>query len=302
VNLNHLRAFVKVVQTRSYKEAGALLSVSQPAITQRIQALEEHLQTRLILRQADGIQLTAPGESVLTQAQVILNVWDELERQLLGGKLKGKLTVGASTIPSEYLLPAILKKYRTDYPDVFLQMRISGSHEVTKWLEERTVELCITGEPEKHADFVTYPIFEDQLQIIAPLGRQWTEKIETFADLFDVEWVLREQQSDTRQAWEKELQRRGCESRMLKISSLFGSTDAVLAAVEEGMGISVISSLAANRALEHNRVQVIQLDELSITRHFYVSCLRENAFSPLISSFMSSLKEFQFKGKKELLI
>jgi DNA-binding transcriptional LysR family regulator len=291
VNLNHLRAFVKVVQTSSYKEAATMLKVSQPAITQRIQALEEHFKTRLIVRSSDGVQVTTQGESVYTQAQGILRAWDDLERRMLGHKLEGNMVVGASTIPSEYLLPKRMRTFRMAYPDVFIETRISGSHEVTKWLQERRVDLCITGEPEHRSSIVSYPIFEDQLLVIVPVGNGWDEKIKSFSDLFRVEWVVREPQSDTRKAWEREVSKRGYDVSRFKIAGQMGSTDAVIASVEAGMGASVISSLAADRAVQRNRVRIVQIDGLVTRRGFYVSCLQENRDSPLISAFISYLYE-----------
>ncbi|UYZ12614.1 selenium metabolism-associated LysR family transcriptional regulator [Brevibacillus sp. WF146] len=289
MNLNHLRAFVKVVQTRSYKEAATLLKVSQPAITQRIQALEEHFKMRLIVRSADGVQVTTQGENVYTQAQVILHAWDELERRMLGHKLEGKMIVGASTIPSQYLLPKLIRSFRIAYPDILIETCISGSHEVTRWLQERKVDLCITGEPENRSDFVSFPVFADQLVVIVPADYDGNARITTFSDLFQLEWVVREPQSDTRKAWEREVSKWGYDVSRFKVVGQMGSTDAVIAAVEAGMGASVISSLAVDRALQQNRVQVVQIDGLVIHRVFYVSCLRENSHSPLHSAFISYL-------------
>jgi DNA-binding transcriptional LysR family regulator len=293
VNVNQLRAFVKVIQTKSYKEAASLLAVSQPAITQRVQALEEHFHTKLLLRHADGVQVTAQGEHVYTQAQQILALWDELERRLLGHKLEGRLVIGASTVPSEYYLPALIQQYRLAYPDVLVQLRVSGSHKVTGWLKERTVDVCITGKPEPHPGLLSYPLFADELQIIVPPEKAWLDRIGSFEDLFEVEWVLREPESDTRRTWERELRQRGCHVGQLKIAGQMGSADAVVAAVEAGLGASVVSSLAAKRALACHRAQLVRLDGFAPSRRFYLSCMEDHRNSPLVASFLAFQSRYQ---------
>ncbi len=291
MNLNHLRAFVKVVQTKSYKDAANLLSVSQPAITQRIQLLDEHFKTKLLKRNSEGIELTSKGEIAYKQSQAILNLWDELERQLLSDKPLGKLTVGASTIPSEYLLPGIIKRFITKYPDVYTHMCVSGSHEVVKWLINHSVDVIITGKVEEDPTIFSLPIVKDELKIIAPIDSYWSDKKNHFSKLLDLQWVLREPESNTRRVWEEELFRKGYDINSLKIAGQMGSTEAVIAAVEAGMGISVVSTLAAERAVSHNRVKIIYLEGLEMSRTFYISCLKENINNPVISSFLSFLKE-----------
>ncbi|MGO4886535.1 selenium metabolism-associated LysR family transcriptional regulator [Anaerobacillus sp. MEB173] len=290
MNLNHLRAFVKVVQTKSYKEAAHLLSVSQPAITQRIQLLESHFQKKLLNRDSEGIQLTSQGEVVYKQSQIILKLWDNLENDLLGQEASGKLSLGASTIPSEYFLPAIIRNYRTRFPDVSIQMCISGSQEVIKWLLNHTVDVTVTGKPEEHPKIVSFPLLNDELTIIAPLDWDLTDSV-TLQELIKLDWIIREPNSSTRRVWEENITKSGYHIDMFKIAGQMGSTEAVIAAVEAGLGISAISSLAAKRAVQFERVQEVLIKDFCAGRTFYVSCLKDQVEQPIVASFISYIKE-----------
>ncbi|MEC1742979.1 selenium metabolism-associated LysR family transcriptional regulator [Schinkia azotoformans] len=290
MNLNHLKAFEKLIQVKSFQEAARQLSVSQPAITLRIQALEEHFKTKLVKRTGEGVQLTSQGEVIYKRVKEILKLWEDLEVQFLGGEPVGKLVIGASTIPSEYILPKIIKKFKSTYPDVDFSMRISGSKDVVDWLKNRLVDIAITGEPMTTPLLYSRPIVSEKLSIIAPL-EFIEEDIKQFRDLFDVEWILREKNSDTRSSLEKTIATLGFSTELMKIVGELGSTEAVIAAVEAGLGITVVSSYAAERAAQSGRVKIINLKDFQVTRNFYFSCLEENKNLPVISAFLGFIED-----------
>ncbi|MEC1696928.1 selenium metabolism-associated LysR family transcriptional regulator [Schinkia azotoformans] len=290
MNLNHLKAFEKLIQVKSFQEAARQLSVSQPAITLRIQALEEHFKTKLVKRTGEGVQLTSQGEVIYKRVKEILKLWEDLEAQFLGGEPVGKLVIGASTIPSEYILPKIIKNFKSTYPDVDFSMRISGSKDVVDWLKNRLVDIAITGEPMTTPLLYSRPIVSEKLSIIAPL-EFIEEDIKQFRDLFDVEWILREKNSDTRSSLEKTIGTLGFSTELMKIVGELGSTEAVIAAVEAGLGITVVSSYAAERAAQSGRVKIINLKDFQVTRNFYFSCLEENKNLPVISAFLGFIED-----------
>ncbi|WP_102346635.1 selenium metabolism-associated LysR family transcriptional regulator [Bacillus sp. Marseille-P3661] len=289
MNLNHLKAFEKVIQVKSFQEAAKLLSVSQPAITLRIQALEEHFNTKLVMRTTDGIQLTPQGEVIYAKVTEILKLWSELETQVQGDEPVGRLVLGASTIPSEYVLPTIIKEFKGDYPKVDFCMKISGSKDVVSWLNHRSVDVAITGEPSKNPSLYSIPILKEQLSIIAPIG-VFDEDVYHFHDLLESEWILREKSSDTRASLEKMFETLNYSLDQIKIVGELGSTEAVIAAVEAGLGVSVVSSYAAERASHYGRVKIIKCIDFNITRSFYFSCLNENKTNNLISTFLTFIQ------------
>lgn len=290
MNLNHLKALVKVVQTGSFKEAAKHLNVSQPAITQRIQALEEYMKTRLLTKESDGVHLTSHGRTIYESSLVILSLWEKVEEEVWGTKVKGRLTLGASTIPSEYLLPPILKAYRNVYPDVKLQLRISGTNEVVRWLRDRTVDVAITGEPMATEGVTSFPIAEDHMRLIIPSDYDWPETVEKLSMITETDWIMREPESDTRRTLEAFLTRSGIDVSSLPISGQVESTEAVIAAVEAGLGISAVSSLAAEKAVKLGGVKVVDIPEFTLRRKFYCSFLEDQKNQSVISTFIQFLQ------------
>lgn len=284
MNLNHLKAFVKVVELKNYQEVAKLIGVSQPAVSQRMKALEDHFQTKLISRTPQGISLTPQGEMFYKESKEILGKWERLEDYYLQAQPTGNLTIGASTIPSEYLLPKLLKDFRSHYPSVHFSMRVAGSRNIQDLLLERKVDLIVTGEPDRHEKVQSIPFFEDHLTLIMP--RSTPEDNLVVEDLFQYGWIVREQDSDTKLTFEQALSSKGFQVQNLHVVGQVGSSEAVIAAVEAGLGISVVSSLAAERAERYGRIKTAAIIDLDISRNFFVSCHKENQHLSTIDTFI----------------
>jgi len=122
LSLDHLRAFVSVVELQSYTAAGQLLGRSQPAISLQLQRLEEQLGTALVLRQRGQIELTPAGQDVLDYGRQMLRLNDQLLARFEQQSISGRVRLG---IPSEFaskLLPQILGQYSQSYPNVALEV------------------------------------------------------------------------------------------------------------------------------------------------------------------------------------
>ncbi len=285
MNLNHLNAFVKVADTRSFKEAARILAVSQPAVTQRIQLLEKHFDAELLHKSPAGIKLTREGKLLYDQSKKILSLWQETEDMILGPEPMGELLVGASTIPSQYLLPEMVKKSREKFPDMRIRAKVAGSRTVFSWLLERKIDIAITGEADQSENVHSRQIFTDSLQLIA--SKECPPDLKTINDALGCDWVLREKDSGTRHSLEEALRVRGISPEALPIVAEMGSTEAVIASVEAGMGISAVSSLAAKRAAEHRNIRIMDIKDFAVTRPFFLSCLADDVEKPAVAAFFS---------------
>lgn len=288
MNFHTLVTFVKVVQTRSFKETAKQLRITQPAVTQRIQALEENIGVRLLIRDADGVQLTTAGTYVYQQSLALISQWENLLHHFQGHDIKGRIVIGASTIPAAYLLPQWLSQFHQQYPEVELSVQVAGTSQILQRLREGTIDVAITGEPSMKNDLFLFPIHHDQLQIIAPPSTPSGKQ--DFPTLLQQEWIFREEESDTRHHWIRFLKEHGYTLQDLQIVGEMGSSEAIIASVEAGLGWSVVSQLAAQHAVKYGRVSLIHVDHLEITRSFYFSTLVENQNQGLIQVFAQYLK------------
>ncbi|WP_052352746.1 selenium metabolism-associated LysR family transcriptional regulator [Neobacillus dielmonensis] len=291
MNLNKLDAFILVVEKGSFSESAAALHSSQPAISLKIKSLEEDLGFELLDRGASGIHLTPAGALVYQAAKEMIKTWRRLEDDLVGFQdtLTGNLTIGASTIPGTYLVPAMIKRFRDRFPKVDVSIEISDSEETLKKLLNQQIDAAIVGMQPTAAKLNSQKLATDSLVLITPTHHPLLETGDPAVnELQHYEFVVREKGSGTRKRMEEYLAAHDLVLDNLPISLSIGSTEGVIAAVEAGLGISFVSKLAAQPAVNANRVRVIEKIN-PIQRSFYFTVLKETENRPIIKELTNVL-------------
>ncbi|EKN71061.1 LysR family transcriptional regulator [Neobacillus bataviensis LMG 21833] len=291
MNFNKLEAFILVVEKKSFSEAAATLKSSQPTTSLKIKSLEEELGMELLERGTSGIQPTAAGKLVYQAAKEVTQRWRRLEDELHGlqDTLTGTLTIGASTIPGTYLVPGWIKTFRNLYPKVDVTIEIGDSKKILDKLLDHQIDVGIIGLEQESTKLQFRPIATDSLVLITPNGHSMIHSDDPeFKQIKQYDFVLREQGSGTRKVMEDYLSVHECSLSDLHSVVSIGSTEAVIAAVEAGLGISFISKLAALPAAKAGRIQIIEKFEPYL-RNFYFTSLTDTVDRPIIKEFTELL-------------
>ena len=133
MNLEHLRTLVAIVEQGSLSAAARARRISQPAVTKQVQRMEAEIGLPLLVRSPKRQPgLTPAGEQVVAFARETLASYEALERDLATLKTVGQgvLSLAASTIPGEYVLPGLLAAFRGEYPTIDVEMSISDTADV----------------------------------------------------------------------------------------------------------------------------------------------------------------------------
>lgn len=293
MNLTKLEAFVLVVEKKSFSEAAAILKSSQPAVSLKIKSLEEDLGTELLDRGASGLQPTAAGLLVYRAAKDIINRWRKLGDDLLSFQdtLTGTITIGASTIPGTYLVPNWIKKFHQLYPKVDVTVEIGDSKTILDKLVNQQIEIGVIGMQPGSGKFIFEEAASDSLVLITPMEHPLVHsKKPSWDEVIQYDFVLREKGSGTRKVLEDYLSNQGHSIVDLKTVVSISSTEAVIAAVEAGLGISFISKLAALPAVRAKRVQMVEQFK-PFERSFYFTILADAQNRPIIKEFAELLKK-----------
>ncbi len=130
MEFRQLKTFVKIAEVNSFVKAGKILNYSQPTMTMHIQALEKELDYKLFERLGREITLTSEGAQFLLFANKILNLCQEATQCIERGAPSGKLTIGTSEAFGILRLPAIIKEFRSCYPEVSLEIKFKYMDEL----------------------------------------------------------------------------------------------------------------------------------------------------------------------------
>ncbi|MGH7763317.1 MAG: LysR family transcriptional regulator [Candidatus Dormibacteraceae bacterium] len=153
MELRQLRAFVEVANGGHFGQAAKRLHLTQPSLTQRIQALEQELGVQLLERSAREVSLTPAGALLLPYAQGLVQVEDEARRKLrdYSTGVAGRLWIAYRTEAEDIsMVGSIIGEYRGRFPNVDVQTSAASSGENLQRLLEHNVDVAFALVPASH--------------------------------------------------------------------------------------------------------------------------------------------------------
>ncbi len=290
MNLEYLKTYIEVVRLGSFSEVAKRLGISQPAVSFQIQKLERDLGVRLIDRSQKQVAMTEAGRRLLRFAKSIEGEWSQLQHDLdrLRDEVTGELTVAASTIPAEFLLPQILGEFKSLHPQVTARVVVSDSLTVISGVREGSYEVGFCGIMPEGQELESARIGEDEIVLIVFPGHPFAgRKQVSVAELEGEALIFREDTSGTQQNLQAFLSHAGLNLKKWSPHLILGSTQAVVSAVEAGAGIAFVSNLAIKKSLALGLVRQVAVDDLKLSRDFYCIYRRERIVSRLVGEFVT---------------
>jgi DNA-binding transcriptional LysR family regulator len=290
MNLDHLRTLVYVVEYGSLSAAARARRISQPAVTKQVQRMEAELGLPLLIRGPKReMELTPAGVRVLSFAEQTLASLEALEQELALFKEvgEGMLVLAASTIPGEYLLPKLLAAFRAEYPQLEIRMTISDTTEVVSRVLAGESDVGVIGSAPRRSGLRLQRLAGDEIVLAVPPNHAFAGRgAVTISELSDEPLVLREEGSGTRRSVEAALSKAGLSLPKENVKLVLGSTQAILQAVEQGLGLGFVSERAVARAQADGHLASVRLAGVDLARDLYLALRPERASDPLVARFV----------------
>ena len=299
MNFNQLRMFYTVAQKKSFTMAARELYLTQPAVTIQIQKMEADYGTKLFDRIGKRIFLTESGRILFSYAEKILTLLAQAEEALIDVKeLKsGKLTIGASATVGSYYLPKIFEVFGKRYPNIEIHMNLTNSSNVVEDVLAFKNDLGFIGRLHHLERLVVIPFLEEELVLIVPPDHPLAYKEEvSLEDLSGQPFISREVGSATRELVEKRVGRKGVS---MKVVMDLASNEAIKKAVEDGLGISIISKYVVQKEVDQGLLRMVTLAEEKIMRKFFIIYHEDKYLSTTLRTFLKVASEFSSHFWKE---
>lgn len=289
MDFKQLQSFVSVVRCGSFTLAAQQLFVSQPTVSAHVRALEAELGRTLIIRTTKTIEVTPKGLEICEYAENILNMRDQMMHACEDSQQR-VIRLGASTIPSAYILPQILSGFGKEHPNIYFSLHQSDSRGVAEGVLTGMFELGFLGFCDESLNCV--PICRDRMVLIAPVSQRYLAMKEAgrtpMNSIVDEPIILREGDAADKHA-NRFLMDTGISSAQLRVVARVNDQEAVKNLVAGGMGISLISEIAARNFIEEKRVLSFELpnDE---GRMLYLACRKGMEQPSHMTSFIAFVK------------
>ena len=276
INLKQLEVFVAAAEYNSFTKAAEALYLSQSTVSSHIRSLEEALGTVLFRRDAKKkIELTEVGKRAYGPARDILDRCRNLQSTLAEQEAP-LLTVGASTVPAQYLLPELLAGFSRQRPDCRFLLKRRDSVQVHEALRIGEVQVGFVGMRLDEKEFEYHPVLRDRLVLV-------TANAERFQELPE---EAREEASGTWRETAEWLQKRNIPPESLHILARMENPESIRRAVAQGMGVSVLSSLAVQEDVSAGRLLQFELSREGAWRQICLVLHRGTERSALLTDFL----------------
>jgi DNA-binding transcriptional LysR family regulator len=293
MQLETLKIFCDLVETKSLSRAAERNFVTQSAVSQQVRGLEEKFKRRLLERMRGGreVGLTEEGEVFYQESRQIVNAYAQLEERMrtLTGTVSG--TVHVATVYSIGLheLPAVIRRFMGEHPEAKIDLEYSRTTRIVRDVLAGTVELGIVAYPEKKRGLSVVPLGGDRLVLICPPGHPLAKHKKVRArDLNNQDFVLFERDIPTRRAIDKILRAHGVSVRRV---AEFDNIETIKRAVEVGIGAAIVPSPSVIDEARVGSLAVVGLAEAEWTRAVGVIYRSDRTLSTAAKKFIQLLRE-----------
>ena len=294
MNLKQLEAFARVAEAKSFSEAAKILYLTQPTVSAHVASLEKELGVCLLMRSTKEVSLTEEGEILYDYAMQMLELEQQIRERFGSRKKEGAvLRIAASTIPSQYLLPEIMVRFRERYPGVRLRVMETDSAGAVEQILSRRADIGFAGTVLEEKQCIYIPFYQDELVVIIPgEGLEGPESAaETAAWIRRMPVILREEGSGTRKEAQRLLRQMGIELSELNIVASIQNQETIKRSVRNGMGISILSRLAAEDEIRSGVLRAVPLGETGGKRNINLVFDRRSLHSTEAEKLIDLVKE-----------
>jgi DNA-binding transcriptional LysR family regulator len=213
--------------------------------------------------------------------------------------IRGELSLGASTIPGEYLLPKLMGDFKKEHPHFIVALKIADTKEVTQSVLQDDVEFGVIGAKLNHPSLHYEKYVEDEIIVVAPPDHPLARKKKVnLEELLKEPWIIREEGSGTRTAVEKAIRKKEKSLKQFNVVMETGSTSSVKEGVKAKLGLAFISGEAVGEEVRQGFLSRIDVEGIvPIPRQIYVVSHRGRTFSPIGMEFLRFIRR---KKEREL--
>lgn len=289
MNINQLETLVTISKTMSFRKAGELLNLTQPAVSAQIKSLEEEFRTVLVDRN-QPVTLTDSGKIFLEHAERILQTVEDLKQRLddLNHTPQGHIHLGTTTSIAMQILPRVLSYFQNQYPLIKTTIHSMTSSQIMASVDNGTLDIGIGYLFEKHPGLETSILYYDTFELVVSPQHPLAKLSHTTVDaLKDIPFIMLSPETAGRRFADQVFHNYKIEPPIVMELS---SSEEVKRMVELNLGAAIISKLSIASELRLGTLKMIQVNELELTHPIGVITKAGKYMNSAMHQFLQDLK------------
>ena len=296
MDFRQIEAFVYVVRHKSFSRAADAIFLTQPTVSAHINSLEKELGAKLVDRSDKAIEPTEAGRLFYEYAVNLINTRDNAVFSLssYNNTIKGKIDIAASTVPSQIILPKLIKKFTEEYQDVSFSITQMDSEEAAAAILDKKFEIGLVGARYQSSKLNCTKLADDKLVLITSNSKKYSEINDAkipFSMIAKEKFIIRESGSGTRREFERIIEESGIAKSSIHIVAQMNSIEAIKQSVSIGLGVSIMSELSVQDYVSCGLLKSFDIEGLDLSRAFYLIYMVNRPLSPLSNLFLKYIIE-----------
>lgn len=288
MTIRHLRIFVEVAESGKMSIAASKFFISQPTVSQAVRELEEYYGVLLFERLSKKLYITEQGKKLLSYARQVINQFDDLEEKMFEAKYKEKIRLGATITVGNCILTDVINDFKASNPEVETYACVNNTQIIEDKLLRSELDIGIVEGNIKSSELICIPAVDDYLVLVCSTKHPFAKKHKVnLKELLNVNFVMREQGSGTRELFENYMAEHGLTVKTIWESNCPG---AIKHAVIENQCLAVISIRLVEDEIKSGEIHVIQNSQRAWNRHFNIVYHKNKFISESMKSLMEVVK------------
>lgn len=289
-----LKVFHTVALRLNFTKAASELYITQPAVSKHIQELEETYKIKLFERNGSKIALTPSGEILLKHTKNIFEIYRKIDFDMstFVNKRQGLLRLGSSTTISQYIISPVLARFHQRQEEIKVNLLNGNTEQIETALINKEIEIGIVEGQSKNQSIKYIPFLKDELVLVCNSKNPLIQRNEiSLDDLKLIKFITRERGSGTLEVIEYALKQVGVKITDLQIEMQLGSTESIKSYLLNSDCFAFMSIHAVNKELKNNELIVLDVENLTIERYFYIITLLGKS-DPLSELFIQNMSAY----------
>jgi DNA-binding transcriptional LysR family regulator len=300
MNLNQLKIFYFAAKYENLSLAAEALYITQPAVTKGIQRLQEHYEIKFVNRFGKKLALTDSGEVLYEIAEKIFEMESQAEESIsdFQQQKRGHIRIHSGESFGAYYLPSIINPFSKLNPHIRISVNILPTEQVVENSIKLNSDLGFISYPVEHNKVTLREVLEDRLVIIAPPDHPLTRKSALEPrDLKGQSLIMHEKGSATRAFVDEFIKKNNI---TITIPLELSSNMAIKQAVQERIGIAIISRKVVSDEIQKGELKAIPFSDQQMKRKFYMIHHKDKYFSGPLKSLIDMVYQWSSEYSKEL--
>ncbi len=291
MTLRHMKIFVSVYQNQGITRAAEELHLAQPSVSLAVRELEEYYGIKLFDRISRRLYVTEQGKMFYDYALHIVSLFDQIEKGVRNWENMGTLRIGSSITIGNVLIPDLVKRFKKTYPDITVNVSIYNSSYLEECIMNNSIDFALIEGIPAYPQIIAEPFMNDNLCLICspdhPLAIQ---EVITPEDLEDYDFILREPGSGGREILESILT-----ANQIHLNTIWESVSnqAIVKAVAENLGISILPYLLVAQDVKEGKVVKREVTGLPLSRKFTIIYHKHKYLTPSAQAFLQMCHELK---------